>query len=156
LNPKAGAGVIDRACALNPNSAMAWYVSGATRNFLGETASAIANFERAIRLSPVDPLLHQFLGGMALALNLEGRHEEAVAVAERAVIEQSNHVATWRHLVASYALAGRRDQARQSIDALLRMAPDTRISRMAEWEGPLTLSYIGRLAEAYRLAGMPE
>ncbi len=87
LNRKAGAGVIDRACALNPNSAMAWYVSGATRNFLGETASAIAKFERAIRLSPVDPLLHQFLGGMAFALNLEGRHEEAVAVAERAVIE---------------------------------------------------------------------
>ena len=156
LNPKAGAGVIDRACALNPNSAMAWYVSGATRNFLGETASAIANFERAIRLSPVDPLLHQFLGGMAFALNLEGRHEEAVAVAERAVIEQPNHVATRRHLVASYALAGRLDQARQSIEALLRMAPDTRISRMAEWGGPLTPSYIGRLAEAYRLAGMPE
>ena len=156
LNPKAGAGVIDRACVLNPNSAMAWYVSGATRNFLGETASAIAKFERAIRLSPVEHLLHQFLGGMALALNLEGRHEEAVAVAERAVIEQPNHVATRRHLVASYALAGRLGQARQSVDALLRMAPDTRISRMAEWNGPLTPSYIGRLAEAYRLAGMPE
>jgi TolB-like protein len=156
LNPQAGAGVIDRACALNPNSAMAWYVSGATRNFLGETASAIAKFERAMRLSPIDPLLHQFLGGMSFALNLEGRHEEAVATAERAVIEQPNHVATRRHLAASYALAGRLEQARQSIDTLLHMVPDTRISRMAEWSGPLTPAYRARLVEAYRLAGMPE
>jgi TolB-like protein len=156
LNPQAGAGVIDRACVLNPNSAMAWYVSGATRNFLGETASAIANFERAMRLSPIDPLLHQFLGGLALALNLQGRHEDAVAVAERAVIEQPNHVSTRRHLVASYALAGRLDQARHSVDVLLRMAPHTRISRMADWSGPLTPAYLARLADAYRLAGMPE
>jgi TolB-like protein len=156
LNPRAAAGVIDRACALNPNSAMAWYVSAATRNFLGETASAIAKLERAIRLSPIDPLLHQFLGSMSLALNLEGRHDEAVAVAERAVIEQPNHVATRRHLVESYALAGRPDQARQAVDALLRMAPDARVSKMAEWSGPLTPAYMARLAKAYRLAGMPE
>lgn len=135
---------------------MAWYVSGATRNFLGETATAIANFERAMRLSPIDPLLHQFLGGMSFALNLEGRHEEAVAVAERAVNEQPNHVATRRHLVESYALAGRLNQARQSVATLLRMAPDTRISRMADWSGPITPAYRDHLVEAYRLVGMPE
>ena len=156
LNPRAGAGVIDRACALNPNSAMAWYVSGATRNFLGDTAAAIADIERAMRLSPIDPLLHQFLGGLSLALNLEGRHEEAVVVAERAVIEQPNHVATRRHLIASYALAGRLNQAQHSVEVLLRMAPHTCISRMADWSGPLTPAYMARLADAYRLAGMPE
>lgn len=156
LNPQAARTVIDRACALNPNSAMAWYVSGATRNFLGETATAMTNIERAMRLSPVDPLLHQFLGAMSLALNLEGRHEEAVVVAERAIVEQPNHVATRRHLVESYALAGRLGQARQALDDLVRMAPYTRISKMADWSGPLSPEYLARLAETYRLAGMPE
>jgi len=156
LNPQAGKAVIDRACVLNPNSAMAWYVSGATRNFLGETGAAMANISRAMRLSPVDPLLHQFLGAMSLALNLEGRHEEAVAVAERAIVEQPNHVATRRHLVESYALAGRLSQARQALDELMRMAPNTRISKMADWKGPLSPEYLARLAKAYRLAGMPE
>ena len=75
---------------------------------------------------------------------------------ERAVIEQPNHVATRRHLIESYALAGCLDQARHSVDVLLRMAPYTRISRMADWSGPLTPAYMGRLADAYRLAGMPE
>jgi TolB-like protein len=156
LNPQAGKAVIDRACALNPNSAMAWYVSGATRNFLGETAAAMTNINRAMRLSPVDPLLHQFLGAMSLALNLQGRHEEAVAVAERAIVEQPSHVATRRHLVASYALAGRLSQARHALDELMRMAPHTRISKMADWSGPLSPEYLTRLAKAYRLAGMPE
>jgi hypothetical protein len=27
---------------------------------------------------------------------------------------------------------------------------------MADWSGPLTPAYMGRLADAYRLAGMPE
>jgi tetratricopeptide (TPR) repeat protein len=156
FNPKAGARLIDRACILNPNSAMAWYVSGQTRNFLGDAKLAISHVERAIRLSPVDPLLHLFLGGMSLALNLDGRHDEAVAVAERAVVEQPNHVATRRHLVAYYALAGRLDQARQAVTELVLMAPPTRISRIADWSGPLSQSYRARLAEAYRLAGMPE
>jgi tetratricopeptide (TPR) repeat protein len=156
LNPQAGKAVIDRACALNPNSAMAWYVSGATRNFLGETAAAIANIERAMRLSPVDPLMHQFLGAMASALNQEGRHEEAVGVAERAIVEQPRHVATRCHLIASYALAGHVQQARQAVDELLCIAPHVRISGMGDRSGLFTPEYRGRLAQAYRLAGLPE
>jgi TolB-like protein len=156
LNPEAGARLIDRACVLNPNSAMAWYVSAQTRNFLGETTTAIAHFERAIRLSPVDPLLHQFLGGMSAALNMEGRHGEAVAVAKRAVVEQPNHVATRHALVVAYALAGRPDEARQAMREALRMAPQMRISRMADWSGPHRPAYLARVAEAFRVAGMPE
>ena len=155
LNPEAGARLIDRACVLNPNSAMAWYVSGQTRNFLGETTTAIAHFERAIRLSPVDPLLHQFLGGMSAALNMEGRHDEAVAVAKRAVVEQPNHVATRHALVVAYALAGRLDEARQAMQEALRMAPQMRISRMADWSGPSS-SVSGTRRGSFSCRRMPE
>ena len=96
-----------------------------TRNFLDETSAAITNTARAMRLSLVDPPLHQFLDAMSLALNLEGRHDEAVAVAEQAIVEPPNHVATWRHLVASYLLAGRLSQTRQALDELVRTAPHT-------------------------------
>ena len=156
LNPNAAARLIDRACALNTNSAMAWYVSGQTRNFLGDTATAIASFERAMRLSPVDPLLHQFLGGMASALSRAGRHDEAVAAAERAVVEQPNHVATRRALAAAYALSGRINEATRAMTQALRIAPRMRVSRMADWIGPLRPEHLARLAEAYHLAGMPE
>jgi tetratricopeptide (TPR) repeat protein len=156
LNPKAAAHVIDWACALNPNSAMAWYVSAQTRNFLGETAAAVLNFEHAIRLSPVDPLLHQFLAAMSSALGKEGRHDEAVSAAEWAVVEQPNHLATRRALVAVYALSGRLDQARHALAELRRMAPRTRISRMDDWSGPHRPEYLARVAQAHRVIGMPE
>lgn len=40
---------------------------------------------------------------------------------------------------------------------LLRLAPTMRLSMMAEFSGPLrNQDYIARLAEALRLAGMPE
>lgn len=156
LSPHEAAPLIDRACTLNPNSAMAWYVSGATRNFLGDSTAAIAHFERAIRLSPVDPLLHQFLGGMSLSLNLQGRHDEAVAVAGRAVAEQPNHVATRRHLAAACALSGDLERARSAMVELLRRAPHTTIASVKEGASLLPQAYIARLADAYRRAGMPE
>lgn len=155
LDP-AGARLIDRACLLNPNSAMAWNVSGLTRMYLGESAAAIPSFERAIRLSPVDPLLHQFLAGLASALSREGRGDEAVSTAERAVDEQPHHISTRLALAAIYARWGRIPEARKAMDEVLRVAPHLRVSRMGDWIGPHRPAALARVAEAYRLAGMPE
>ena len=109
-----------------------------------------------VSLSPIDPLLHQFLGGLAQAFNQAIRADEAIPVAERAVVEQPHHAPTQRALVAAYALAGRLDDGRQAMNTLLCFAPWTRLSRMSEWSGPIQRDYQARLAEAYRLAGMPE
>jgi cytochrome c-type biogenesis protein CcmH/NrfG len=56
---------IDRALALNPNSAHAWMVRGYVS--LPESAAAIEAFERAIRLNPLDRLERGFIGGIAVA-----------------------------------------------------------------------------------------
>ncbi len=155
-DPEAAMPVIDRACLLNPSSATAWYVSGQTRNFLGDTAAAIPQMERAIRLSPIDPLLHQFRAGLASAFSKEGRHDEAVATAERAVVNQRNFVPARRALVVAYVLAGHLDDARQAMQEVLRLAPHMQVSRMADYTGPHRPVDLARMAEAYRLAGMPE
>ncbi len=146
MNPQAAMPVIDRACMLNPSSAMAWYVSGQTRNFLGDTAAAIPQMERAIRLSPVDPLLHQFRAGLASAFSKEGRHDEAVATAERAVVDQRNFVPARRALVVAYVLAGRLDDARQAMQEVLRLAPHMQVSRMADYTGPHRPVDLARMA----------
>ena len=44
---------VDRALALNPNLAGAWYASGWVRVFLGESDVAIKHFAQAMRLSPL-------------------------------------------------------------------------------------------------------
>jgi adenylate cyclase len=50
-----GLHMIEKALALDPNSAWAWNRLGWLRNYLGDPGPAIAHFERAIRLSPFDP-----------------------------------------------------------------------------------------------------
>ena len=45
----------DRAVALNPNSYVAWSIRGWVYKIAGQPEEAVRSFERAIRMSPVDP-----------------------------------------------------------------------------------------------------
>jgi adenylate cyclase len=54
----------DRAVELNPNSFVAWSSRGQVYRIAGLPEEAIGSFERAIRMSPVDPRLHLMLAGM--------------------------------------------------------------------------------------------
>ena len=58
----------DRAVALNPNSYWAWGCRGYVYRIAGLPEEAVRSFERAIRMSPVDPRLHRALIGMGYGL----------------------------------------------------------------------------------------
>src|SRR5262249_41932316 len=62
-----GAAFIDRALALDPNLAEAWFFSGWIRTWLGEPDAAIARHARAMRLSPLGPRLRAMQAAMAYA-----------------------------------------------------------------------------------------
>src|SRR5215510_6726146 len=53
----------DRAVALNPNSFWAWHARGWAYKIAGLHEEAVRSFERAIRTSPIDPVLHRSLVG---------------------------------------------------------------------------------------------
>src|SRR6516162_10390961 len=57
----------DRAVALNPNSFLAWNCRGWVYRVAGLPEEAVRSFERAIRMSPIDPALHRAFVGMGLA-----------------------------------------------------------------------------------------
>lgn len=148
--------LIARASALNPNSAFVCAVAAYVSNLHGDTDSAIASAERALRLSPRDPFRHMFLQQLALAHNQAGRHEDAVAWGRRAVGENPNSAQALRTLAAALALAGRLDEARATMAEMLRLAPDVRLSTLSVRGAFKSEAYIQRTNEAYRLAGMPE
>ena len=52
----AGKSLIDRGLVLNPNCAQAWLASGYVNSFANSNEAAIEAFQRAARLSPLDPL----------------------------------------------------------------------------------------------------
>jgi hypothetical protein len=56
-----GAVFVDQALTLNPNLATAWHVSALIRLWLGEPEVALEHEARAMRLSPLDPLIGQML-----------------------------------------------------------------------------------------------
>jgi tetratricopeptide (TPR) repeat protein len=57
-----------RAVVCNPNDARAWRLRGWTYRAAGQYEEAIRSFERGIRVSPLDPVIHNYLAGIGCAL----------------------------------------------------------------------------------------
>jgi adenylate cyclase len=157
MDPEAGAALIERACELNPNSAMAWARAGIVKAYLGDYVTAIESFERAIRLSPVDPELYLTRYAMGFVYFASGQFGHAVACAERAFSEQSNFKSPLLIMAAAYAASGRLDEARRAMAEFVRARPTMRLSNLNEEFGPFRRpGDIERFLDGLRRAGLPE
>jgi TolB-like protein len=151
-----GAACIDRALALNPNLAAAWYYGAWVRMFLGEPDVAVEYLARAMRLSPLDPRVGLMETAMSFAHFFAGRHDEASSWADRAVRDAPDFVAATYIAAASHALAGRLEVAQRAMTRARQFDPARRISDLKD-EIPLRRSQdYGRLAEGLGKAGLPE
>ena len=145
--------MLDRAVALNPNSANIWDQRGWTYQYAGRAEEAIQSFERAIRLSPLDPMLFTRYSGMGIALLRLDRFEEAVAAANRALRLDPTWSTAYRCLTAALAHLGRGEEAREAAAHLLEIEPGFRIS---EWVGRAGKWQSTQFLEGLRKAGLPE
>jgi adenylate cyclase len=143
----------DRAVVLNPNSFLAWHGRGWVYRFAGLPEEAIRSFERAIRMSPVDPQLHQALSGMGLALIELGRFDEAVVAGKKAQRQNSSYPTAYRCLASAFAHLGRDAEAREAAAQLLEVDPAFTIS---SWIARKARTNAKLLNEGLRKAGLPE
>jgi tetratricopeptide (TPR) repeat protein len=146
----------DRALVLNPNLATAWIASATLRAFLGDANMAAEHAARAMRLSPLDPLMFLIDVIAALAHFLAGRYGEAWPLAERSCRERPQFLGAIRAAAATNALAGRLNEARGFIAQALQFDPELRISNLKNrvtWFRPEDFA---KYAEALRRAGLPE
>jgi adenylate cyclase len=118
----------DRAVALNPNSFQAWRARGQVYRIAGLPEEAVRSWERAIRISPVDPLLHRSLGGMGTALIELRRFDEAIVAGKKAQRQNPSYPAAYRCLASAFAHLGRDAEARQAAARLLEVDPTFTIS----------------------------
>jgi adenylate cyclase len=81
----------DRAVALNPNSFDAWNRRGWVYRVAGLPEEAIQSWERAMRMSPVDPLLHHALAGTGYAFIELGRFDEAIVAGKKALRQNPSY-----------------------------------------------------------------
>jgi TolB-like protein/tetratricopeptide (TPR) repeat protein len=152
---EAGAALIDRALALDPNLAGAWHHSGWVRVYLGEPETAIEHMARAMRLNPLDPQLFGMQNGTAAAHFLAGRYDEASSWAEKALREHPTHSPALRVAAASHALAGRLAEAREAMARMRNIDPALRVSNVAAFVPFRRPEDFDRYVQGLRKAGLP-
>jgi adenylate cyclase len=143
----------DRAVALNPNSFNAWNYRGWVYRVAGLPEEAAQSFERAIRMSPVDPQLQNTFAGMGYAFIELGWFDEAIVAGKKALRRNSSFPPTYRCLASAFAHLGRDAEARAAAARLLELDPAFTISsfiaRGGQANSKLTI-------EGLRKAGLPE
>jgi adenylate cyclase len=118
----------NRAVALNANSYVAWICRGWVHRNAGLPEEAVRSFERAIRASPVDPLLYRLFTGMGMALIELGRFDEAIVAGKKAQRQNSSFPAVNLVLASAFAHLGRDAEAREAAARVLELDPAFTIS----------------------------
>jgi adenylate cyclase len=145
--------IADRAVALNPNSFNAWNSRGWVYKVAGLPQEAVQSFERANRMSPIDPQLHVTFAGMGFALIELGRFDEAIVPGKKAVRQNPFFSPALRCLASAFAHLGRDAEAREAAAHLLEVDPGFTISAFFARGGQ---SNAKLLIEGLRKAGLPE
>jgi adenylate cyclase len=143
----------DRAVALNPNSWSTWNCRGWVYKLAGLPEEAIRSFERAVRMSPVDPRLHTTLTGIGQALIELRRFDEAIVLGKKALRKKPSYVATYQCLASAFAHLGRDAEAHDAAARVLEIDPAFKILALIARGGQ---SNSKLLIEGLRKAGLPE
>ena len=147
--------LLERAVTLDPNAAWAWCRLGWLENYSDQPERAIANFERALRLSPIDPMNFNNYVGIGSAHEIAEEYNEAAAFYRRALEERPNASWIYRNLPGVLLGAGRVEEAKRAFADLMRSYPDLTVSKfkqaMVFSAGPLN-----RMAENLRKLGLPD
>jgi len=153
---EAAVDAIDRAIALNPNSAMAWNLSGWLRSREGDGDAAIACFQHAIRLSPLDPFGFTTKVGLGWAQFVAGRYEEATACADAALRQRPNLVIALRLKLAACSVAGRVEEAEKAKTKVLALQPDALIRERKAIPPFRRTEHLSTIVREVHRAGLPE
>ena len=99
--------LLARAVTYDPNCSWGWNRLGWLHGYRDRARIASRAFEKALRLSPLDPMNFNCHFGIGAAHYIEARHDEAIDWMEKALAANPNARWIYRQLVPAYADAGR-------------------------------------------------
>jgi DNA-binding SARP family transcriptional activator/TolB-like protein len=147
--------LFDSSLKLDPSSVYASDSSAVALSYAGRADEALRRIRGSANLWEQHPDAYYFRTTACIAALLAGRPEEAVAVGRQAVRENPNFQASYRPLIASLGLTGRRAEAERYLRELQRLHPEFSIGWFREHYPPLHGEGRERYIEGLRKAGVP-
>jgi adenylate cyclase len=147
--------LLDRAVAIDPNAAWAWSRLGWLDNYSDRPELAIEKFERALRLSPLDPMNFNNYVGMGSAHEVAQDFDKAAALYQRALEERPYAVWIYRNLASSLSGAGRMEEAKQAYAQMLRSYPDLTASSLRQ-AMVFSATFLDRMVDNLKKLGLSD
>ena len=139
--------MINRAIAINPSSVHAHGHGAVINTWAGHYGRSVELSNRALRLSPLDPLRVMPLAGQAGAWLMQGDYDNAVAYARRALQVYPTHTPSFLIMIVSLVRLDRMDEAKTAAQQFLAVSPTYRIIP----DAPVLANFVTEL----RQAGLP-
>jgi len=146
----------DRSFALSSSSALALGLSSIVRAWKDDDAIAVEQANRALRLSPFDPLIFLPYVGLAYAHFAAGRFEETVAAASLATQANPRFIVPIILHAAALGSLDRSEDAKTVVQRLLELQPGIAVATAILSARYVNPKNIAALADALRRAGLPE
>jgi adenylate cyclase len=146
----------DRAAAISPSNAFVLGFGSVMLAFSGQAELAIEWAERALRLSPFDPLRHLPFNAMAMANFTRGRYERAAAASRNAIDSNPPFSLLHAMLAASLIRLGRVEEAKLSAARVLVLQSSFSVGATLRSMGVLPPEIAASIGEAWREAGLPD
>ena len=152
-------GLLDvaKALSLEPNQIGVLNESASALWRAGKPEQALPLMEKLFRLSPF-PVLGNFTGA-AIAYNLAGQYEKSAEVSRKAIQRFPPNYLVYLNYSISTSLLGRTEEARASVNELLRLNPQFSIEQFKAFMSRIGMkdqTAVEKFVEALRKAGLPE
>jgi tetratricopeptide (TPR) repeat protein len=134
-NRAAAFDAFDEAVKLCPSCGPAYIFGSAPLSFSGQAERAVEWGERALRLSPFDPMSYVAYHGIAVGNFQLGRYEGAARAAHKAIQSNRGFSFSYALLAAPLAKLGRLKEAKDAVLRLCELQPNFSIRRQCEAVG---------------------
>ena len=144
-----------RAIELNSHSSPVCNWCGWALVFAGSFDAAIALFQEALLLDPLNARDASNFAGVAAGNFYLKKFDEAAGWAKRGAVKNPEHTASLRYQAAALAHGGRLEEAREVVAALLAQQPNSSLTRSRQGSALRHAWMLDLYIEGLRRAGLP-
>ncbi len=146
----------EQALDSNPNDSLAWLLKGTLHAFKGEALPAVESTEKALQLSPLDPMRYFYDSLASTAAMSAGHFDRAIELAQRSLRANRTHTSTLRALAIAQVQSGRLEEGRATVEKLRKLEPGLTASIYLK-RNPSGAFATGKVwADALVQAGLPQ